>query len=230
MTTTFERQGSVRVAGLRDRWAWQRRGALTSCNLSNCLIVSDISNVYKVDLSINSVIHWRVDGRPTGLSVNESCHVIVACDHNEIREYKPDGQLVRTISLHESHVTSLRHAVQLTKNQFVVSHHGPVFGVSLIDEQGGVLATYRDNGSAKLLNHPRQLTIGKNGSVLVADCDNNRLVVLDASLRNARDLTLPIDGGLRCPRCLYFNESLGRLYVGEEDGKRVVICDQIIFE
>jgi len=67
----------------------------------------------------------------------------------------------------------------------------------------------------------------KNGSVLVADEDNNRLVMLDASLRNARELTLPIDFGLHVPRCLYFDESRSRLYVGEDHDRRVLILDNI---
>jgi len=54
-----------------------------------------------------------------------------------------------------------------------------------------------------------------------------RLVVLDASLSNAREFNLPIDGGLSGPRCLYFDESRSRLYVGEKGGKRVSIFDSI---
>ena len=116
------------------------------------------------------------------------------------------------------------HAVQLTDSQFVVSHHGPVHGVSLIDKREQVKATYRNSESTELVNRPRQLAVTKNGSILVVDSCNNRIVALNSSLSSARDLSLPIEGGLKGPRCLYFNESYCRLYVGD---KRVLIFDNI---
>ena len=92
------------------------------------MYVSDHINVYKVDLSTDNVIKWRVDGRPRGLSVNTASNVIVTCYWgNEIREYTTSGSLVRTIKLQESLVTRPVHAVQLTDSQFVVSHWGPTY-------------------------------------------------------------------------------------------------------
>jgi len=175
-------------------------------------------------------MNWQVDGEPTGLSVNDACNVIVTCHlGNEIREYKPKGQLVRTIELPESHVAKPWHSIQLKDSRFIDSHWAPVHGISLIDKQGRVSATYRDSESTQLLHYPQQLAINKQGSVLLVDCYNNRLLVLDASLSNARDFTQPINGGLNRPGSLYFNESHSQLYVGEEGGERVVICDNVRF-
>ena len=170
-TATFTQQRTVRVAGLSDDW-WYK--ALTSCDVNNCLYVSDIINVYKVDLSTDNVLNWRVDSWPRGLSVNTASNVIVTCFHgDEIREYTTSGSLVRTIKLQISLVTSPLHAVQLTDSQFVVSHLGPVHGVSLIDERGQVKATYRNSELTKLLNEPLQLAVTRNGSILVVDRVNN---------------------------------------------------------
>jgi len=182
----------------------------------------------KIDLSTNNVMNWRVYGRPRGLSVNDACNVIVTCHlGNEI--YEPEGQLVRTIELPESHVTTPLHAIQLKDSRFIVSHWEPVHGNSLIDKQGRVSATNRGSESTELLHYPHQLAINKQGSVLLVDCNNNRLFVLDVSLSNARDFTLPINSGLNRPGSLYFNESHSQLYVGEENGQRVVICDNVSF-
>jgi len=228
-TTTFAQQRTLRVAGLRDKCVGCCK-TLTSCDVNNRLFVCDLSHVYKVELSTNNVINWQVDGQPTGLSVNDACNVIVTCyDGNEIREYQPAGQLVRTIKLPQSHVTKPWHAIQLKDSRFIVSYVEPVHGISLIDKQGRVSATYRDSESTQLLHYPQQLAINKQGSVLLVDCNNSRLVVLDASLSNARDFTLPINGGLNRPGSLYFNESHSQLYVGEENGQRVVICDNVRF-
>jgi len=232
-TATFQQQRTVRVAGLRDVGWWYKSWGKTlmSCDVNNCLFVHDACRVFRVDLSTDNVINWRVDSRPIGLSVNDACNVIVTCHYeNEIREYKPDGQLIHIIKLQVSHVTGPLHAVQMTGSQFIVCHQGPVEGVSLIDKQGQVTATYRNGESTRLLSWPCCLTVTKNGSVLVVDRDNYRLFVLDASLTNSQELTLPIDSGLNCPRCVYFNESLSTLYVGEERGQRVVICGNVGFE
>jgi len=226
-TATWTQQRTVRVAGLRDD-GWWLYNTLTGCSRNNRLFVCDGLNVYKVDISTNNVVNWRVDGWPCGLSVNDACHVIVTCyTGDEIREYEQEGQLVRTIKL-QSHVTrSPFHACQLTDSVFIVSYWRPFNGVSSVDTRGRVLATHRNSKSTKLLNDPCQLIVVKNGSVLVANRGNNRLVVLDASLSNAREFNLPIDGGLSGPRCLYFDESRSRLYVGEQSGKRVLIFDNI---
>jgi len=229
----------VRVARLKDDdWSKASAGAgwwhktLTSCAVSNCLFVCDYWNVHKVDLLTDNAIRWRVVRGASALSVNDASHVLVTCwRDNEIREYKPDGQLIHTIKLQGPHVTGPFHVLQLSGSQFVVSHLGSVHGVSSVDEQGRRIATRRDGESSELLNVSRYLAVTKKDSVLVAvDCCNNRLAVLDASMQNARDLILPIDGGLNRPGCLYFNESLGQLYVGEAGGERVIICDNIGFD
>jgi len=103
-------------------------------------------------------------------------------------------------------------------------------GVSLIDRQGHCSTTYRNSESTKLFDYPRQIAVTKNGLVLVVDCGSNRLVLLDASLRLGRALTLPIESRLNRPACFYFNESLGQLYVGEAAGMRVITYDNISFE
>jgi len=223
-TATFRLQRTLRVAGLRFDRAWYK--ALASCEVNFCLYICDHCKVYKVELSDdNNITNWRVDSSPTGLSVNSASHVLVTCDlGNEIREYTTRGELVRAIRLH-SLVTEPKHVVQLTDSLFIVTHWGPVYGVSLVDERGRISASYRNSESTRLLNAPRH-AIARSGSVLVADCGNNRIVVLDTSLNCTCDLDLPIDGGLVGPLCFHVN-SQGRLFVGEAEGKRVLIFDNI---
>jgi hypothetical protein len=51
--------------------------------------------------------------------------------------------------------------------------------------------------------------------------------MLNSSLTGARDLPVSLDGGLKQPSCLYFDESNGRLCVGEWNGKRVLIFNNV---
>jgi hypothetical protein len=66
---------------------------------------------------------------------------------------------------------------------------------------------------------PRHLSVDKNNEfILVADTNNNRIVILNRSLKcDARELNvmMSVDGGLQRPSCLYFNSSQNRLFVGE---------------
>ena len=59
---------------------------------------------------------------------------------NKIKAYSSRGSLVRSIRLQVNHVTRPVHTVQLTDGQYMVSHYGPEYGVSLIDQQGAVIA------------------------------------------------------------------------------------------
>jgi len=60
-TATYTQRSTVRVAGLSDVGLWGCK-TMTSCDVSNCLFVCDLRTVFKVDLSTDNVINWRVDG------------------------------------------------------------------------------------------------------------------------------------------------------------------------
>ena len=69
---------------------------------------------------------------------------------------------------------------------------------------------------------PVHLAVDKNGLIFVADIDNNRIIALDQSLKQSRQLLLPSDCALNKPRSLCFDESRNRLYVGEARGRVLV--------
>jgi hypothetical protein len=51
--------------------------------------------------------------------------------------------------------------------------------------------------------------------------------MLNSTLANGRDLPVSVDGGLKQPNCLYFDEPNGRLFVGEYSGQRVLVFDNV---
>ena len=226
---TFNELTSITVNGLRDGvYSWYK--TLTSCNVNNCLYVNDRYNVFRVDLSTNNVISWPVVGHPHGLSVNRTSNVLVTCiDDHTIKEYSSSGSLVRSIQLKLNHVKSPYHSVQLTDGRYVVSHQGPeqYHGVSLIDEHGALIATYRNSETTKLMNGLRWIVV-VNNSILVADRNNKRILLLNTSLSDARQLSSPVNSQLNLPCCMYLDQSSGRLFVGESSGeRRVFIFDNI---
>jgi hypothetical protein len=223
---TFRQLPPVKVDGLGEYC-----GGLASSSAKNCLFVSDCDQhlVYKLELSARSkVSQWKVGRGPTGLSMNSANNLLVICGPIGIHEYTTSGSLVRKIVLNESDVSRPWHVMELTnQGQLVVSHGGPVHDVSVLNSRGQVVARSRHNlqSANKPFKYPLQLTACGNGRILVVDSGNNRIVELNDSLTWSRDLPLPVIGGLQEPCCLYLDESRDRLYVGEYDGKRVLVFD-----
>jgi DNA-binding beta-propeller fold protein YncE len=79
------------------------------------------------------------------------------------------------------------------------------------------------------MNGPRSLAVDREGFELVADSDNNRILVLNPTLSDARPLPLPTNSSvLNNPVSLWLDESNGRLYVGEwQHPYRVLVFDNV---
>jgi hypothetical protein len=213
---------------------------LTSCVTNNCLYVSDWCKnaVYKVELTANNeVSKWSVGRWPRGLSINAACNLIVAC-YYKIQEYNTtSGSLVREISLKSNGVElNPFHAIQLTSDQFVVSccyNDDENDVVEINTKRLQVVVSYTNqlkSTTQHKFNWPRQLSVDKNNeSILAADIHNNRIVILNRSLKcctRELNVMMLVDGGLREPSCLYFNVSQNRLFVGEWSGQ----CRLLVFE
>jgi DNA-binding beta-propeller fold protein YncE len=215
-TTTFASQRAVLVPGLTDENPACK--ALTSCDFKNCLYVCDHKNVFKVELTTRTVKRWRVKGSPTGLSVNARHNVIVTCGmSNEIREYTTSGSQVRLITLN-ANVIWPWHAVPLAHNLFVVSHFELEQGVSLVDNERNIKEAKINSGKNRYWNDLRHLAVTNNGSIFVTDRCHDRIVVLDSSLTETQIICDKLSG----PRCLHFNDSYNRLFVGNSDGHVLV--------
>lgn len=221
-TETFTLQRLILINQLYDDYKSPCR--LASCAISGCLYVCHCNrnSVYRVELSpSNDVSAWKVGAGPVGLSVTSSCNVLVTCRFadNKIQEYTPHGSLLRKICLQSNEPL---HAVQLSSGQFVVSDVRSDRSIILVDSAGLIVFS----SPAKLFNHPGQLAVLKNNGILVADRDNNRIVLLNPTLNKSR--VIPLPAVMNGPWTVLFDESRGRLYVGEWKGGRVLVFDNVI--
>lgn len=219
---------------------------LASCAVNSCLYATDYygNTVHRVHLAVTSsrdsatTTSWRVTGRPVGISVTQfSRNVLVACcsllGKNRLKEYTSDGTQVRKIRL-QPDLRNCCHAIQVANpaDHFVISHGGDQWGlageaagrVSLVNADGRIVRSFVDKRFPVSLS-PGQLAIGKVGCVLVADQKRGRLLLLGSSLVCSRDMV--VDGGLKGPYALCYDESHGRLYVGEVRGGRVLVVTNI---
>jgi len=200
---------------------------LTSCVRHRCLYASDYDNkcVHRYHLASSAMSKWSVPGRPVSLSVTPSCNLLVTCSKpNKLVELSADsGQCVREITL-QSGIQDPCHAVQLTTGQYVVCYGiwGSLHRVCIVDDDGRVTSSYggqRGSGVGQL-NWPRHLAVDEDSQLIcVADCCNDRVVVLSPPLELVRN----ISEGLSRPRRLCLHQETRRLYVGQYNRDVAVI-------
>jgi len=228
---TFTLQRHITVPALGDC-----SYGLVACPYNNCIYSSDIVNdrVHRVGLHVdlsgsNAVMNWSVARRPAGLSVNSEHNLLVVSrGESKLQTFTTHGTLLQNIQL-QADIEYPRHAVQLPTGQFLVSHHGSLHRVCLVGADGAVVRSYGGQEGYKLtqMNEPRSLAVDREGRVLVADRDNDRLLVIDPSLSTAHEMSVSVDRGLNGPCSLWYDQSRRRLYIGEWSGGRVIVIDNL---
>ena len=206
---------------------------IASCVNNSYLFICDSGtyNIYRIHVPSNVSTSWNVGyGQLMGLCVNRAHNVIVTSSSNHIiREYTPDGGHVRDINLHQTaSIVSPYNAYQINDDQYVVSYQ---HCVAIVKTDGSLVSKYGNPSTPGTadgqLSSPRQVILSKNGCFLVADYGNNRIVVLGPRLEYFCELPLGKDGGLQGPWSIFLDETRGRLYVGEYNGRRVLVFDDV---
>jgi len=222
---TFTLQRRLSVPGLGCSFG------SAACASNKCLYASDFYNdrVHRVELSgSNAVTRWSVGRRPAGLTVNTDKNVLVVIrGERQIQQFTTHGTLLQTIQL-QPDIEWLRQVVELSNGQFVIGDAGTYcHRVCLLDVKGAVVRSYGGTPGPDLtkMNGPAGLAVDEDENILVADMNNNRLLVLDRSLTSAREMSVSVDGGLKDPYSLCYDQSRGRLYIAEYNGQRVIIID-----
>jgi len=226
---TFTLQRHITVPGLGHNL----RG-LAACPHNKCLYASDWGNasVHRVELSgSNAVMKWSVARLPAGLSVNSEHNlIVVGHDKSKLQIFTTHGTLVQDIQL-QADMRGAGHAVQLpSTSQFLVSLACcSLQRVCLVGVDGAVVRSYGGQAGSKLtqMNGPNGLAVDIEGRVLVADQWNKRLLVMDQSLSSAHEMSVSVDGGLKDPFSLWYDQSRRRLYIGEYNGGRVIVIGNV---
>lgn len=226
-TLTYTLQRHILVPGFGSL------SSLSVCRINNCLYMLSVSGIFgdrvhRVELTDGAVLDWSVARRPTGLSVNSANNVLVVSpSERKMQEFTTRGTRLREIQL-PAEIERPWQALQLPSGQFLVSNDASHNQVALLTQNGTFLHAYEgDSSSDGKMSEPRDMTIDEHGNVLVADKGNNRLLALDQSLTGARVVSVSVDGGLRGPRSLWYDMSRKRLCIGEVEGGRVIVIDNI---
>jgi len=222
-TMTLQFMRALTVAGMS---AGPSSPGLVVDAINNLLYIGDNANsqVHRVNLSVTNnsgVLTWGLPGHPNGVSLTRAGNilvvVVVTSNQNKIIEYTPSGSPTGR-SITDS--SGLFHAVEVESGIWAVSRRGPVHGIAMISTNGTVIKSFGSTAGSGLsqMDTPAGIAIDANGYFIVADMNNNRLLVVDPTLTRARQLIIP-DTALQCPRNVDIDQSRGRLYVGENCGQ-----------
>jgi len=228
--TSFQLLSQLTIPGLGARIY----GLATSAQ-DNYLYVGDNVNcfVYRINISNPSgpgVIYWNAWSYPIGLSVNSARNVLVAYNYAKtVREYTSSGSLVRSFV----DISGIYHALELANGTLAISRAGasatlPPQGIAIVSKSGQVILSYGNQSGSGIgeMKNPRHLAVDKDGYILVSDCNNNRVMVVNPSLTVGRQLLL--NTSTQSPTALSYDQSRGRLYVGELSGQmRLLVFDNV---
>jgi len=161
--------------------------------------------------------HKATSIKPYTLSMTSGRLLVTSCENRQLLMYNTrDGmRLVLSIQLPREIVP--RHAVESNRDTILFSHTGAVERSGLhrvveVDVEGRVLREFSDT-RRRHLDVPRHLAVSGDGHVLVADCYNRRILLLDPQLRPVRVLVERNEGVL--PWRLCYRETDGRLLIAE---------------
>ena len=190
---------------------------MTECKTENCLFVSDFSArcIRKVDAKGKVSKFVDVPYEPKGLSITPEGNLLVTCHPNKLMEFNTKtGEKVCEVTLE---INGLIHAVKRKDGQYVVCH-AEKEGLSRVLRVGAdgyyrhCFGGMQGSGDDQL-NSPCHLALREDNHVIVADNNNNRLVLLDASMEYVDTLV----EDFREPNRVWFDTDSRRLYVGETD-------------
>lgn len=220
-STTFKYSRGWALVGLVDA------EDLASCIRNKSLYFSDrktkegdTKEIIRVDPNGNMMSKWETGKSSGRLSVTDEGNVILTVvSENTIYEYLQDGQLIRTLALKSSGITNPLHALKLKSGHYLVSHgmgDDPIHRVCIIDVDGEVIKSFgKKKGSAiGQMQGPICLAVDAEGSIIVADCNNSRLLLLNSVLEYRKILDSE-ESLFQFPVRICLNQSNGRMFVAD---------------
>jgi len=135
--------------------------------------------------------------------------------------YGQDGVRIQRLML-ASDVETVRHAVETSKGNLVVSHKWKAsgkWGVCEVNRDGQILHRFvAKNGRQQALDEPLHVAVDDEQRVFVADYKNNRVIQFDSDLNWIRIALKKDNDTIQEPNRLCCDQDKKRLLVGQTEG------------
>lgn len=204
-----------------------------------CLYVPDVRSysVWRINVNNGAVVQWLTGLVAVSVSVtSEDRVVLLVAVHphfdeglptwlGEVRMYSPEAVIEAVVKLSPD-ITCPLSVIMTTRKTFIVSHgyrRHQMHRVCEVDMTGRVLKSFgstHGNGVGQLCT-PYHVSLDDEKRVIVADSDNNRVLLLNKQLTSPRVLVTwrpQSDDDARRPGRLHYDSHTGRLLVGLYSG------------
>lgn len=200
---------------------------IAACQRKACLFVVDSfsESLLCIDPKGKILMHWKVPDKPHNLSVTHSGNILLTCNAR-ILMYTSDGTIIQDIRLDGNKFDMSWQTIQMRSGNYLVCQgwmHSTHHRVVSLSSEGFILKSFgsvRQN-SASHLSDPVYMAMDRDESIIVADSDNNRVVLLSRGLRFQKELLTKMDGVTQPYRVL-LDEASGFLLVGTDDGQLLI--------
>ena len=116
------KDGNIELEGMKDPWD------VVASKLSQSIFISDHDNrcLWRIQMPGRGICRWDLDGEPRNMSVGSSDVLVVHVVRGDRLHYlnlyrSSDVMLIESIPL-PTEMQILRHAVQLSNGNFIISH------------------------------------------------------------------------------------------------------------
>lgn len=204
-----------------------------ACTKNRCLYISEnkqsVKEILRIDPNGKLINKWQIGNEFCRLSVSSDATVVaVVHDNSKLMEYSADGNHIRTYDLSLLNIQHPMHALKLKTGNYLVIHgylQDKIHRLCEMDVKSNKVAKSfggEKGGGDRQLSNPTCLAIDREGSVMVADATNGRVVLLGSNFEFKRDIITKEDG-ISIPTRILLDELNKRLYVGDYKSKSRVL-------
>jgi len=220
---------------------------------AECLYVTDKSRkcVWSLGIGLRPKKWLEGIGSPYTLSVAKDGSVLILSNKDQCMDiYDKDGlQPQSRIRFSCKRIMHLQHAVQLSYSRghetYIICHglninqdvtdcdyESDVLSheVFVASSNGDIIQTFggKFGSNSDQLNLPSHIVFYRDSTILVADCNNNRVLRLDHQL-NLRNIPLNMDvHGIEEPFRLCYSENTGQMIVANSNSVDIFVNDDFI--
>lgn len=209
-----------------------------ACIRNRCLYISESKQHFKEILRIDPygkiINKWQTGNETCRLSVTSNATVVaVVHDSSKLMEYSADGNHIRTHDLSLVNIQHPMHALKLNTGNYLIIHgylEDTVHRMCEMDVGSNRITKSfggEKGGGDGQLSNPSCLAMDREGSVMVADATNGRVLLLGSNFEFKRKIITKEDG-INIPTRIVLDELNKTLYVGDyKSNNRVLYAFEI---
>jgi len=192
---------------------------IAACEQTSHVYVAERECIWRVSADGADIKHLLPKSpddtfRPWSLSVTSTRLLVTSRDTKQLMQFDADGNELRRV--HLPRYMNPHHAVESQTGTFIVGHINTQlkqYQVNEVNTGGEVLRQFTGSRLSSLGYTPH-VAVDSHGNIFVADCNNRRILLLDAHLTLRRVIIDEHQLNYKQPYRLCYREQSGQLLVG----------------